>query len=183
MSEFLRNIRQVRIWTPRRHPRRWRSWGLWRRWLYRRRRWQPSSRLVYPASSGCSSSAATASHATAPGLGWWIASEICPPFQTWKGFSFQNWRLVFEQFQRRRIRTQCHSLQRRSWSRQWDTQSLYGIQQDRASMGASHQISSTTFSSLVVRYNAKLLLFCKPTDFTQKQKELRKTIKYSKSMK
>ena len=106
MSEFLRNIRQVRIWTPRRHPRRWRSWGLWRRWLYRRRRWQPSSRLVYPASSGCSSSAATASHATAPGLGWWIASEICPPFQTWKDFSSQNCRLIFKWFRRRRIGTQ-----------------------------------------------------------------------------
>ena len=32
-------------------------------------------------------------------------------------------------------------------------------------------------------YNAQLLLLRKPTDFTHKQRELRKTIKYSKSMK
>ena len=32
-------------------------------------------------------------------------------------------------------------------------------------------------------YNAKLLLLRKTSDFTQKQKELRKTIKYSKTIK
>ena len=45
----------------------------------------------------------------------------------------------------------AHHLQRRSWSRRWDTPSLYGIQQDRASMEASPQILSMTISSLVAK--------------------------------
>ena len=117
----------------------------------------------------------------------------------------------------------AHSLQRRSWSRRWYTPSLYGIQQDGASMGAMHQISFTTISRLVVslwrnvgvtrdalprlaqeralackahswcpaklceHYNAKLLLLRKKKRNWAKLpillRKLRKTIKYSKTMK
>ena len=175
MSVFSRNIRQVRIWTPRRHPRRWRSWGQWRRWLYRRRLWQSSSRPVYPARSACSTSAAT------------------------KDFSSQNCRLIFKWFRCRLIGTQPTKALLIPTVRHWDTPSTYGIQQDRASKFAS--IRSTKISSLVVKlrrgagvtrgagartclqssflmfcehYNAKLLLLNKKTilrkttDFTQK---------------
>ena len=167
----LRNIRQVSIWTPRRHSRRWRSWGRWKRWLYLLRRWQPSSRPVYPASSAAfnfrllhlssHSLHCRPSNATAPGLGWCIASDICPPFQTWKDFSSQNCRQIFKQFRRRRFGTQpTKALLIPTVTRRWDTPSLYGTQQDGAFMGTLHQISSTTVSSLVVKLRRGACVTC-----------------------
>ena len=133
---------RCRIWTPRLHPKRWRSWGWWRRRLYGLRRWQPSSRPLYPASSACSTAAATAAHAAALDALPPISAHLSKPKRVLASGT-ANWYLDYFD-----AGVFAHSLQRRSWSRRWDTPSLYGIQQDRASMGGSPQISSLTFSSL-----------------------------------